>query len=120
VLAALGGLELAAMAGLMLGGAACRLPVVVDGFPSGAAALVASRLRPSVRDYLLLSHRSAERGHQALCAALGGETPLFDLGLRLGEGTGAVLGAHLVRAAVRVQCEMATFATAGIVGRSGL
>jgi nicotinate-nucleotide--dimethylbenzimidazole phosphoribosyltransferase len=112
-LAALGGLEIAALAGLMLGGAGARLPLVVDGFISGAAALVAARLRPAVRDYLLLSHHSAERGQAALSAALDLK-PLLHLDLRLGEGTGAVLAAQLVRAAVRVQRHMATFSTAGI------
>ena len=116
VLAAVGGLEIAAMAGLMLGGAARRIPVVVDGFIAGAAALVASRLDARVRDYLLASHRSAERGAAALSDALG-LPPLLDLGLRLGEGTGAILAAELVRHAVRLQRDMATFATAGIVDR---
>jgi nicotinate-nucleotide--dimethylbenzimidazole phosphoribosyltransferase len=70
-------------------------------------------LEPRVRDFLCLSHRSAERGHAAVCAALG-KQPLLDLGMRLGEGTGALLAAQLVRAAVRVQAGMATFSTAGI------
>jgi nicotinate-nucleotide--dimethylbenzimidazole phosphoribosyltransferase len=116
VLAAVGGLEIAAMAGLMHGGAARRVPVVVDGFIAGAAALVAVALEPRVRDYLLLSHRSAERGASALAAALGLE-PLVDLGLRLGEGTGAILAAELVRHAVRLVRGMATFSTAGIADR---
>jgi nicotinate-nucleotide--dimethylbenzimidazole phosphoribosyltransferase len=118
VLAALGGLEIAAMAGLMLGGAAARVPVVVDGFISGAAALVACALDPPVRDFLLLSHRSAERGAGALATALGGPPPLYDLGLRLGEGTGAVLAAELVRHAVRLQRGMARFSTAGVADRA--
>jgi nicotinate-nucleotide--dimethylbenzimidazole phosphoribosyltransferase len=117
-LAAVGGLEIAAMAGLMLGGAAARVPVIVDGFPSGAAALVAAALRPAARDHLLLSHRSSEAGHAALVAALG-RRPLFELDMRLGEGTGAVLAAQLLRSAVRVQREMATFSTAGIPDRVG-
>ncbi len=117
ILARLGGLELATLAGLYLGAAARRIPVVVDGFPAAAAALAALRLDPRVRDHLLLSHRSAERGARALESALGLE-PLFDLGMRLGEGTGAVLGAHLCRAAVRLMCQMATFSTAGIAGRA--
>jgi nicotinate-nucleotide--dimethylbenzimidazole phosphoribosyltransferase len=116
VLAAVGGLEIAAMAGLMLGGAARRVPVVVDGFISGAAALAAVALAPRVRDYLCFSHESAERGHRVVCAALDAR-PLFDLGLRLGEGTGAALAIDLVRAAVRLQCEMATFASANVASR---
>ncbi|HEY2744840.1 MAG TPA: nicotinate-nucleotide--dimethylbenzimidazole phosphoribosyltransferase, partial [Polyangia bacterium] len=116
-LAAVGGLEIAAMAGFMLAGAARRVPVVVDGFIAGAAALVAVRLEPRVRDYLLLSHRSAERGAGALAAALA-LAPLVDLGLRLGEGTGAILAAELVRHAVRLFTGMATFSTAGVADRA--
>ena len=117
VLAAVGGLEIAAMAGLMRGGAARRVPVVVDGFIAGAAALVAVALEPRVREYLLLSHRSAERGAGALAAALALE-PLLDLGLRLGEGTGAILAAEMVRHAVRLIRGMASFSTAGIADRA--
>jgi nicotinate-nucleotide--dimethylbenzimidazole phosphoribosyltransferase len=116
VLAGVGGLEIAAMAGLMLGGAALRVPVVVDGFISGAAALVAVALAPGVRDYLLFSHLSAERGHRVVCEALDAR-PLLDLGLRLGEGTGAALAITLLRAAVRLQNEMATFASANVANR---
>jgi nicotinate-nucleotide--dimethylbenzimidazole phosphoribosyltransferase len=116
VLAAVGGLEIAAMAGLMMGGAQRRVPTVVDGFISGAAALVATRLSPGVRDYLCFSHLSAERGHRIVCEALDAR-PLFDLGMRLGEGTGAALAINLVRAAVRLQSEMATFASAGVANR---
>jgi nicotinate-nucleotide--dimethylbenzimidazole phosphoribosyltransferase len=115
-LAAVGGLEIAAMAGLMLGGAAARVPVVVDGFIAGTAALAAIAIEPRVRDFLALSHRSAERGADALAGALG-LSPLYDLGLRLGEGTGAVLASELVRHAVRLGRGMATFSTAGIVDR---
>jgi len=115
-LAAVGGLEIAAMAGLMLGAAARRVPVVVDGFISGAAALVAVALAPRVRDYLCFSHLSAERGHRLVCEALDAR-PLLDLGLRLGEGTGAALAIHLLRAAVRLQNEMATFSSAGVANR---
>jgi nicotinate-nucleotide--dimethylbenzimidazole phosphoribosyltransferase len=113
-LAAVGGLEIAALAGLMIGGAAGRIPVVVDGFVAGAAALVAIRLCPRARQFLLLSHRSAERGAERLCALLGAPAPLFDLDLRLGEGTGAALAVQLLRAAVATQGQMATFASAGI------
>jgi nicotinate-nucleotide--dimethylbenzimidazole phosphoribosyltransferase len=112
-LAAVGGLEIAGMVGLMLEGAAARVPVVVDGFIAGTAALVATAMEPRVRDFLVLSHRSAERGADALVAALGLQ-PLFDLGLRLGEGTGAVLASDLLRHAVRLLGGMATFSTAGI------
>jgi nicotinate-nucleotide--dimethylbenzimidazole phosphoribosyltransferase len=114
VLATLGGYEIAALAGLMLGGAQRRVPVIVDGFIAGAAALVATRLRPGVRDFLLLSHLSAERGARRLAELLGGPGSLLDLGLRLGEGTGATLVVPLLRAAVALQNEMATFAGADI------
>ena len=114
----LGGLEIAALVGLMLGGAARRVPVIVDGFIAGAAALVACRLRPGVRAHLLLSHLSAERGARRLAALVGGPVPLLDLGMRLGEGTGATLAVPLVRAAVALQNQMATFAGAGVFDRA--
>ncbi len=114
LLAALGGLELAAMSGFVLEAARRRMPVVLDGFLASAAALVASRIDPAVRPYLLASHASAERGASIALRALG-LRPLFDLGLRLGEGTGAVLAVDLVRTAVETQLAMATFATAGVV-----
>jgi len=114
MLAELGGLEIAALVGLMLGGAAARVPVVVDGFIAGAAALIATRLSPQARPFLLLSHLSAERGARRLCDLLGAPAPLLDLDMRLGEGTGGVLVVPLLRAAVAVQQEMATFASAGV------
>lgn len=117
-LQAVGGLEIAALAGLMLGGAARRVPVIVDGFIAGAAALVACHLVPGARSFLLLSHLSAERGARRLATLLGGPAPLIDLGLRLGEGTGATLVVPLVRAAVALQNQMATFAGAGVPERA--
>ncbi|WP_394845596.1 nicotinate-nucleotide--dimethylbenzimidazole phosphoribosyltransferase [Pendulispora brunnea] len=113
VLAAVGGLELAAMAGFLLGAARERIPVVLDGFLASVSALVAAAFDPQVTPYLLASHASAEKGAGLATAALG-KTPLLDLGLRLGEGTGAVLAVDLVRTAVELQLSMATFATAGI------
>lgn len=113
VLAKVGGFEIAGLAGVMLAAAARRLPVVIDGFISGAAALAAARLAPNVTPYLIASHRSDELGHQLMLEALG-LRPLLDLGMRLGEGTGAVLAMHLVEAAVRLHAEMATFAEAGV------
>jgi nicotinate-nucleotide--dimethylbenzimidazole phosphoribosyltransferase len=113
VLAALGGFEIAGLAGVALGAAARRLPVLVDGFIAGVAALVAMRLAPAVAGYLLASHRSVEVGHRAVLAALGAR-PLLDLDLRLGEGTGAALALPLVEAALRLVHEMATFAAAGV------
>jgi nicotinate-nucleotide--dimethylbenzimidazole phosphoribosyltransferase len=101
-----GGLEIAMMAGAVLGAASQRRPVLVDGFISSAAALVAIRLCPAARDYCIFAHRSAEKGHDMLLAALNAK-PLLDLGLRLGEGTGALLAVPLVRAAARLLTDVA-------------
>ena len=106
VLCEFGGLEIAAMAGAALGAAAERRAVLVDGFISSAAALVAERLQPAVRPYLIHAHRGAERGHGGLLDAIGAQ-PLLDLDLRLGEGTGAVLAAPLLRAAARLLTDVA-------------
>lgn len=114
-LASLGGLEIAGMAGVVLGCAARRVPVLMDGFISTAAALAAVRLAPRAAFALLASHQSVEVGHRHLLAALG-RRPLLDLELRLGEGTGAALAMHLVDAAVLVLREMATFASANVSG----
>lgn len=113
VLHKLGGFEIAGMAGVMIGAAARRIPVVVDGFISGAAALVAAELLPAVRPYLIAAHLSVEIGHRAIWNRLG-LRPLLDLNLRLGEGTGAALAFHLVEAAARILDEMATFGEAGV------
>jgi len=107
VLAKVGGPELGAMAGLMLGGASLRIPVVVDGFIAGAAAAIAIGIRPGVRDMLVGSHSSFEPGHRILMNHLNIPTYL-DLGLRLGEGTGAVLLYPLIDASVRILTEMRT------------
>ena len=112
-LASLGGLEIAALTGFYLGAAAAKTPVVLDGFISTAAALVAVAVKPAVKDYLFASHLSEERGHRVQLEALGLE-PLFDLGLRLGEGTGAVLAFGLLEGAVATLAEMATFAEASL------
>lgn len=117
VLSAVGGLEIAAIAGLCLGGAARRVPVVLDGFISTAGGMIANLLDPAVLPYLVVSHRSAENAHWAMSRMLGKE-PLHDLDLRLGEGTGAVLAIDSLRLAVRVMNEMATFASAGVSGKA--
>ena len=117
VLAKVGGFEIGFLAGVILGGAAAGRPVVLDGFISGAAALIASGLAPSVRPYLIASHRSGERGHRVILRHLG-LRPLLDLRLRLGEGTGAVLAMGLVEAAAACLREMATFDGAGVSGAS--
>ena len=113
VLSKVGGLEIAGMTGVMLGSAAARVPVVLDGFISGAAAAIAVGLQPRCRQYMIASHRSVERGHRVLLERLQLK-PLFDLDLRLGEGTGACLGIGLVQAAIKVLTEMATFGEAGV------
>lgn len=115
-LAAVGGLEIAALCGFMLAAAARRVPTVVDGFISSAAALVALKMKPEVRDYLFFAHRSAEAGHKAFFERLESE-PLLDLQMRLGEGTGAALAMSLIEAAVKIYNEMATFSSAGVSGK---
>ncbi|HAY21409.1 MAG TPA: nicotinate-nucleotide--dimethylbenzimidazole phosphoribosyltransferase [Desulfobacterales bacterium] len=116
VLAKLGGLEIGGLTGLILGAAAARRPVLLDGFIATAAALVAARLCPAVSDYLKAAHRSAEFGHQVMLASLG-LRPLLDLDLRLGEGTGAALGINLLEVGLKIYHEMATFAEAGVSGK---
>lgn len=113
VLARVGGFEIGGLAGVMLGAAARRVPVVIDGFVSGAAALIATSICPTLKDYLIASHLSAEAGHHLVLEHLGLQ-PLLDLRLRLGEGTGAALGIFLAEAAARVLAEMATFTEAGV------
>ena len=111
--AAVGGLEIAAICGLCLGGAALRMIVVVDGFISSAGALVAMRLNPTVKDYLFFSHQSFEKGHRAFFEKEG-LRPILDLDLRLGEGTGATLAMQLIQDSIRIYNEMATFGEVGI------
>jgi nicotinate-nucleotide--dimethylbenzimidazole phosphoribosyltransferase len=113
VLAKVGGFEIAGLAGVILGAAARKMPVVLDGFITGAAALAAAGLCPAARDYLIAAHRSAEPGHAFILRHLD-LRPLLDLDMRLGEGTGAVLALHLVEASLRLLREMATFETAGV------
>lgn len=115
VLAKVGGFEIGGLAGVILAGAAYRIPVVIDGFISSVAAVVAAALSPMVKDYLIASHLSAEAGHVSALEFLGLK-PLLDLNMRLGEGTGAVLGICLVEAATKLLAQMATFAEAGVSG----
>ena len=112
-LASVGGLEIAGICGLCLGGAARRMAVMVDGFISSAGALVAMRLNPLVRDYLFFSHRSLEKGHRIFFEKEG-IRPILDLDLRLGEGTGAAVAMQIMEDAFRIFNEMATFAEVGI------
>ena len=116
VLAKVGGFEIAGLAGAMLAAAAHRRPVMVDGFISTAAALIAVGLAPAVRPYLIASHHSQEQGHGVMLDWLGLQ-PLLDLNLRLGEGTGAALGISLAEAACKILDEMATFAEAAVAGK---
>jgi nicotinate-nucleotide--dimethylbenzimidazole phosphoribosyltransferase len=119
VLAALGGFEIAGLVGLLLGAAARRVAVVLDGFIVGAAALVAVRLSPAAGPYLIAGHRSVERGHRILLEELG-MRPLLDLDMRLGEGSGAAVALGVIDAAVALQREMATFVEAAVDDGSGV
>lgn len=113
VLSKVGGLEIGGLAGVMLGAAANRVPVIVDGFISGAAALVAASLCPECRNYMIASHVSVEPGHKLILDQLALKPMLF-MNMRLGEGTGAALASSLVDASCKVLAEMATFAEAGV------
>jgi nicotinate-nucleotide--dimethylbenzimidazole phosphoribosyltransferase len=113
VLQKLGGLEIAGLTGLILNGAARRIPMVVDGFISTAAAAVACALQPRVKPFLFAAHRSSEPGHEALLKLIG-QAPLLDLNMRLGEGTGGALCMALIESATKLLNEMATFSSAGV------
>jgi len=113
VLTKVGGLEIAAIAGLVLGCAANRIPVVIDGFISTAGALIASELHPHVKEYIFAAHQSVEIGHRFMLERIGVE-PILDLRMRLGEGTGAALAMGLIEAGVKILKEMATFQEAGV------
>lgn len=115
ILHKVGGLEIAGLAGLTLGAAARRIPVVIDGFISTAAAAIAVTFQPRAKEFLFASHRSTEPGHDALLRFIGLE-PLLNLDMRLGEGTGAALAMPLLEASTRLLKEMATFSSAGISG----
>jgi nicotinate-nucleotide--dimethylbenzimidazole phosphoribosyltransferase len=118
VLAAVGGLEIGALTGVILGAVGARIPVILDGFITGAAALLAAGLAPEVAPRLLAAHRSLEPGHGAILDRLGLE-PLLDLRLRLGEGTGAALAIALIDAAFAIRDRMATFESAAVSGPAG-
>jgi len=117
VLRCVGGLEIAAMVGLVLGAARYQIAIVTDGFISTAAAALAYALEPRVREYLFAGHRSEEPGHRFLLEYLGLE-PILTLNMRLGEGTGAVLAMPIIESALRLYSDMATFASAGVSGAS--
>lgn len=118
LLSKVGGFEIGGLAGVMLAAAARRIPVVVDGFVSGAAALIATEWCPQVKDYLVASHLSVESGHRAILRHMGLK-PLLDLDMRLGEGTGAALGIFVAEAAARILKEMNTFSEAGVSREAG-
>jgi len=117
VLAAVGGAEIVALVGFITGGAAAGVPVVIDGVIAGAALLAASQLCPDVVGYCFAGHRSTEPGASAVLDRLG-LTPILDLGMRLGEGSGACLAVPVLEAAARVMQEMATFDSAGVVEKA--
>lgn len=113
VLSKVGGFEIGGLAGIILAAAANKVPVVIDGFISGAAALVAFKIEPQVKDYLIAAHCSVEAGHKVILEHIGLK-PLLDLNLRLGEGTGAALGIGLADAATKILTQMATFKSANV------
>jgi len=115
VLARVGGTEIGGIAGIILGAAANRVPVVIDGFISTAGALIAFAIDPRVKDYMFAAHNSVERGHRIMLETIGLQ-PILDLGMRLGEGTGAALAMMLIEAGLKIYGEMATFGDAGVSG----
>lgn len=118
VLAKVGGLEIGGLAGLVIGAASLGIPVVCDGFISTAGAVIACELAPPAKDYLFTSHRSAEAGHQFMLDHLG-LSPLLDLGMRLGEGTGAALAMELMDASTRILADIRTFEEVAIQDAQG-
>jgi nicotinate-nucleotide--dimethylbenzimidazole phosphoribosyltransferase len=118
VLSKVGGFEIGGLAGLIIAAASKKVPVVIDGFISGAAALIAYHISPKVKDYLIASHCSVEKGHKIILDRMGLK-PLLNLDLRLGEGTGAALGIGLADAAVKIMTQMATFKSAGVSEKGG-
>jgi len=113
VLAKVGGFEIAGIAGLIIGAAVNRIPLVVDGFISTAAALVAVSLKTVINEYIFAAHKSQEKGHRIILEWLG-QKPILDLSLRLGEGTGAALGMGMIEAGVKILSEVSTFDDAGV------
>ncbi len=113
VLSKVGGFEIGGLVGVILGSAACKIPVVLDGFITGAAAALAVGIAPACREYMIASHQSAEVGHRVLLDYIG-IRPLLDLNLRLGEGTGACLAMNLLQSSILLLTQMATFEHAGV------
>ncbi|MBI5555289.1 MAG: nicotinate-nucleotide--dimethylbenzimidazole phosphoribosyltransferase [Elusimicrobia bacterium] len=117
VLSKVGGFEIGGLAGIILAAAAKNTPIVIDGFISGAAAMIAYHLKPKVKHYLMASHCSAEQGHKYILEHLGLK-PILDLNLRLGEGTGAALAIQIIEAAIKILAQMATFKDANVSGKT--
>ncbi|MEN3190786.1 MAG: nicotinate-nucleotide--dimethylbenzimidazole phosphoribosyltransferase, partial [Atribacterota bacterium] len=113
VLSKIGGFEIGGLIGCILAAAFHRVPIVIDGFISCASALIAIKLAPVVKDYIFASHNSVEKGHKIALEYIG-KVPMFDLSMRLGEGTGAALGISFIEAGVKILNEMATFEEAGV------
>ncbi|MFH1398305.1 MAG: nicotinate-nucleotide--dimethylbenzimidazole phosphoribosyltransferase [Candidatus Omnitrophota bacterium] len=113
VLAKVGGFEIGGLAGIILAAVSRRVPVVIDGFISGAAALIAYGIEPKIKEYMIASHCSVEIGHKAILDYIGLK-PVLDLNLRLGEGTGAALGINIIEAGIKIFTQMATFKSAGV------
>jgi nicotinate-nucleotide--dimethylbenzimidazole phosphoribosyltransferase len=113
VLSKIGGFEIGGLVGCILAAAAHRVPIVIDGFISCASALIAIKLAPLVKDYIFASHNSVEKGHKIALKYIG-KVPMFDLSMRLGEGTGAALGISFIEAGVKILTQMATFTDAGV------
>ena len=117
VLSKIGGFEIGGLVGCILAAASHRVPIVIDGFISCASALIAIKLAPLTRDYIFASHNSVEKGHKIALKYIG-KVPMFDLGMRLGEGTGAALGISFIEAGVKTLTQMATFTDAGVDNKS--
>ncbi|MCE5329825.1 nicotinate-nucleotide--dimethylbenzimidazole phosphoribosyltransferase [bacterium] len=113
ILSKIGGFEIGGIAGLIIGAAYMKIPVVIDGFISGAGAIIAEKICPASKEYMIASHQSVEKGHRIMMEKLGLK-PLFNFDMRLGEGTGAALGISLAEASVKILNEMATFSEAGV------
>jgi nicotinate-nucleotide--dimethylbenzimidazole phosphoribosyltransferase len=113
VLSKVGGAEIGGIAGLVIGAAANRIPVIIDGFISTAGALIAYAIEPKTKDYMFAAHNSVEIGHKAMLEKIG-LIPILDLNLRLGEGTGAALAMLIIEAGLKIYREMATFGEAGV------
>jgi len=118
VLSKVGGFEIAGLCGVVLAAAARKIPVVIDGFISASAALLAYHIEPKVKDYLIASHRSVESGHRIILEHIGLK-PILDLDLRLGEGTGAALAIPIIEASIKILTQMATFKSAHVSERNG-